>query len=127
MKCDKTIQPAAMFTASIIFIYIQLLYYCRYVVTIDYLSHCLGVEYIWKFKSKWSSYCDIVCEKKHYFSKELVFFICHILLYPQKNSFSKKTPKPQRKCFCISHTLGQFWNSISWQTIWIFDILASTL
>lgn len=39
MKDDKTFLPEAMFTASILFIYIQLLYYCRYVITIGYLSH----------------------------------------------------------------------------------------
>lgn len=101
-----------LFTASILFIYIQLLYCCRYVVTIGYLNHCLGAEDIWKLKSKWFSYCEMVCEKIHYLSKELAFFIHHIFLYPQKNSFSKKA---KRKCFSISHALRQFWNPESWR------------
>lgn len=92
-----------MFTASILFIYIQLLYYCRYVITIGYLSHCLGAEYIWKFKLKCSSYCEMVCEKIHYLRKELVFLIHHILLYPQKNSFSKN-PNQKKMFFYYSHT-----------------------
>lgn len=96
MKYDKTIQPAAMFMAYV-FIYIQLLYYCRYVITIGYWSHCLSAEYIWKFKSKCSSYCEMVCEKIHYLSKELVFFIHHILLYLQKILSQKKPHQTKKK------------------------------
>lgn len=103
MKYDKTIHTEAVFTDSILFIYVQLLYYCRYVITIGYLNHCLSAEHIWKFKSKCSSCCEMVCEKMHYLSKELVFFIHRILLYAQKNLSQKKTPtpkpKPQKKMF----------------------------
>lgn len=96
MKYDKTIHTEAVFTDSILFIYVQLLYYCRYVITIGYLNHCLSAEHIWKFKSKCSSCCEMVCEKMHYLSKELVFFIHRILLYAQKNLSQKKNPtKPK--------------------------------
>lgn len=42
MEYDKIIQAEAVFIVSILFIYIQLLCYCRYVTTISYLSHCFG-------------------------------------------------------------------------------------
>lgn len=58
-KYDKAIQTEAVFAASISFIYIQFLCYCSYVRTRGCLSHCLGADSIWKFKSNHSGYCEV--------------------------------------------------------------------
>lgn len=46
MGYNMTVWPKAALAAPILFIFIWLLYYCRYVLTIGCWSHYLGADHI---------------------------------------------------------------------------------
>lgn len=94
MKYDRAVQSEAVFAVSIVFIYIQSLCYCSYVITRGCLSHYLGAGSIWKFKSNHSSYCEVAGEKKKYIILAKRWLLKYIISpwRHQKKIFLKKTP-----------------------------------